>query len=327
MKKVCMETESNTGALSVADFLDAAKHKEKTKRWQFDPFTTPESIFRAILYGSALCMVLLLAGILLTLVIESFPAIKAFGLKFLLSKTWNPVTEEFGALPFLIGTVITSFMALLISLPFSLSLSIYLGEYAAEDFLSSMLRSAVELLAGIPSVIYGFWGLFIMVPIVRYIEIKLGVTPYGVGMLTSSLILAIMIIPYSASLGREVIRLVPTELKEAAYSLGATRFEVIRRVILPYVVSGITAGNILALGRAIGETMAVTMVIGNSNFIPRSIFAPANTMASVIANEFTEATSTLYLSSLVEIGLLLFMVTLVINIIGKQIIKKMSVQV
>jgi phosphate transport system permease protein len=218
-------------------------------------------------------------------------------------------------------------MALLISLPFSLSLSIYLGEYAAEDFLSSMLRSAVELLAGIPSVIYGFWGLFIMVPIVRYIEIKLGVTPYGVGMLTSSLILAIMIIPYSASLGREVIRLVPTELKEAAYSLGATRFEVIRRVILPYVVSGITAGNILALGRAIGETMAVTMVIGNSNFIPRSIFAPANTMASVIANEFTEATSTLYLSSLVEIGLLLFMVTLVINIIGKQIIKKMSVQV
>jgi phosphate transport system permease protein len=322
-----METESNTGAISVADVLNAAKHKEKTKQWQFDSFDTPESIFRAILYGSALCMVLLLAGIFVTLVIESFPAIKAFGLKFLLSKTWNPVTEEFGALPFLIGTVITSFMALGISLPFSLSLSVYLGEYAAEDFLSSMLRSAIELLAGIPSVIYGFWGLFIMVPVVRYIEIKLGVTPYGVGMLTSSLILAIMIIPYSASLGREVIRLVPTELKEAAYSLGATRFEVIRRVILPYVVSGITAGNILALGRAIGETMAVTMVIGNSNFIPRSIFAPANTMASVIANEFTEATSTLYLSSLVEIGLLLFMVTLVINIIGKQIIKKMSVQV
>jgi phosphate transport system permease protein len=237
------------------------------------------------------------------------------------------VTEEFGALPFLIGTLITSFLALAISIPFSLSLSLYLGEYAAEDFLSSLLRSAVELLAGVPSVIYGFWGLFILVPAVRFIEIKLGVTPYGVGMLTSSLILAIMIIPYSASLGREVIRLVPTELKEAAYSLGATRFEVIRRVILPYVVSGITAGNILALGRAIGETMAVTMVIGNSNFIPRSIFAPANTMASVIANEFTEATGTLYLSSLVEIGLLLFVVTMVINILGKQIIKKMSVQV
>jgi phosphate transport system permease protein len=319
--------ESNTGAISVADFLDAAKDKEKTKRWQFDPFTTPETIFRAILYGSALCMVILLAGILLTLIIESFPSIKSFGLRFITSKTWDPVTGEFGALPFLVGTLITSFMALILSLPFSLSLSIYLGEYASEGFLSSLLRSAVELLAGIPSVIYGFWGLFIMVPIVRYIEIQLGVTPYGVGMLTSSIILAIMIIPYSASLGREVIRLVPNELKEAAYSLGATRFEVIRRVILPYVVSGITAGNILALGRAIGETMAVTMVIGNSNFIPRSIFAPANTMASVIANEFTEATSTLYLSSLVEVGLLLFMVTLVINIIGKQIIKKMSVQV
>jgi phosphate transport system permease protein len=272
-------------------------------------------------------MVLLLAGIFVTLIIESLPSIKAFGLRFLTSSTWDPVTGEFGALPFLIGTLITSFLALLISLPFSLSLSLYLGEYAAEGVLSSLLRSAVELLAGIPSVIYGFWGLFIMVPAVRYIELKLGVTPYGVGILTSSLILAIMIIPYSASLGREVIRLVPTDLKEAAYSLGATRFEVIRRVILPYVISGMTAGNILALGRAIGETMAVTMVIGNSHVIPGSIFAPANTMASVIANEFTEATGEIYLSSLVEIGLLLFIVTMVINIIGKQVIKKMSVQV
>jgi phosphate transport system permease protein len=322
-----METESTTGAISVVDFFDAAKTGEKTKQVQPDPFSRPESVFRALLYGSALCMVLLLAGILLTLIIESFPSIKAFGLKFILTKTWDPVTGEFGALPFLIGTIITSFLALLISLPFSLSLSIYLGEYAVEGMLSSLLRSGVELLAGIPSIIYGFWGLFIMVPVVRYIELKLGVTPYGVGILTSSLILAIMIIPYSASLGREVICLVPTDLKEAAYSLGATRFEVIRRVILPYVVSGMTAGNILALGRAIGETMAVTMVIGNSNFIPTSIFAPANTMASAIANEFTEATGVIYLSSLVEIGLLLFLVTMVINIIGKQIIKKMSVKV
>ena len=322
-----MGTESNTGAISMVDFFDAAKAKEQTKQLQPDPFTRPESVFRAILYGSAMCMVLLLAGIFVTLIIESFPSIKAFGLRFLISKTWDPVTGEFGALPFLIGTLITSFLALAISIPFSLSLSLYLGEYAAEGVLSSLLRSAVELLAGIPSIIYGFWGLFIMVPAVRYIELKLGVTPYGVGILTASLILAIMIIPYSASLGREVIRLVPTDLKEAAYSLGATRFEVIRRIILPYVVSGMTAGNILALGRAIGETMAVTMVIGNSHVIPGSIFAPANTMASVIANEFTEATGEIYLSSLVEIGLLLFIVTMVINIIGKQVIKKMSVQV
>jgi phosphate transport system permease protein len=206
-------------------------------------------------------------------------------------------------------------------------LSIFLGEYSTKGTVASLLQSAIELLAGIPSVIYGFWGLFILVPIVRSIEIKLGVTPIGVGIFTSALVLSIMIIPYAASLGREVIRLVPDELKEAAYSLGATRFEVIKKVILPYVISGITAGNLLALGRAIGETMAVTMVIGNSNVIPKSIFAPANTMASVIANEFTEATDDIYLSSLVEIGLLLFMVTMVINIVGKQIIKKMSVQV
>ena len=194
--------------------------------------------------------------------------------------------------------------------------------------LSSLLRSAVELLAGIPSVIYGFWGLFILVPVVRYIELKLGVTPYGVGIFTASLILAIMIIPYSASLGREVIRLVPTDLKEAAYSLGATRFEVITQGYLTLCASPeLPPAIILALGRAIGETMAVTMVIGNSNLSPTSIFAPANTMASVIANEFTEATDNIYLSSLVEIGLLLFMVTMVINMIGKQIIKKMSVQV
>ena len=320
-----METEINTGATGVIDFLESANVKTKSKT--FDPFTTPESIFRAILYGSALCMVVLLFSVFLTLLIWSLPSIKEFGLRFLVSKTWDPVAGEFGALPFLVGTLITSFLALVISIPFSLSLSIYLGEYAAEGVVPSFLRSAVELLAGVPSVIYGFWGLFILVPVVRAVEVKLGVTPYGVGIATSSLILAVMIIPYSASLGREVLQLVPAELKEAAYSLGATRFEVIRRVILPYVVSGVTAGNILALGRAVGETMAVTMVIGNANGIPQSIFAPANTMASVIANEFTEATSTLYVSSLVEIGLLLFMVTMIINIIGKQIIKKMSVQV
>ena len=184
----------------------------------------------------------------------------------------------------------------------------------------------MELLAGIPSVIYGFWGLFILVPLVRSIEIGLGVDPYGVGIFTASLILSVMIIPYSASLGREVIDLVPAEVKEAAYSLGATRFEVIRRVILPHARSGIFAGVLLALGRALGETMAVTMVIGNANFIPRSIFSPSNTMASVIANEFTEATENIHLSSLVEIGLLLLIVSAVVNIIGKYAIKRLSVE-
>ncbi len=286
-----------------------------------------ETIFQGLLAGAAVFMVLLVAAIFLTLLINSLPSIKEFGFRFFYGKTWDPVTGEFGALPFLVGTLITSFLSLAISLPFSLSLSIFLGEYSTKGTVASLLQSAIELLAGIPSVIYGFWGLFILVPIVRFIEIKLGVPAIGVGIFTSALVLSIMIIPYAASLGREVIRLVPDELKEAAYSLGATRFEVIKKVILPYVISGITAGNLLALGRAIGETMAVTMVIGNSNVIPMSIFAPANTMASVIANEFTEATDTIYLSSLVEIGLLLFMVTMIINMVGKQIIKKMSVQV
>jgi phosphate transport system permease protein len=320
-----METELNTGASSLLEFSGIDRSREKDFR--FDPFAAPESVFKAVLFGSALCMVLLLLCIFLTLLINSLPSIKEFGFRFFYGKTWNPVTGEFGALPFLVGTLITSFLSLAISLPFSLSLSIFLGEYSTKGTVASLLQSAIELLAGIPSVIYGFWGLFILVPIVRSIEIKLGVTPIGVGIFTSALVLSIMIIPYAASLGREVIRLVPDELKEAAYSLGATRFEVIKKVILPYVISGITAGNLLALGRAIGETMAVTMVIGNSNVIPKSIFAPANTMASVIANEFTEATDDIYLSSLVEIGLLLFMVTMVINIVGKQIIKKMSVQV
>ena len=190
-----------------------------------------------------------------------------------------------------------------------------------------MVKTVIELLAGIPSVIYGFWGLFFLVPAVRWIEVRLGVAPYGVGILTSSLILAVMIVPYAASLGREVVALVPGDLKEAALSLGATRFEVIRKVILPYARSGIFAGVMLSLGRALGETMAVTMVIGNSNFLPTSIFAPSNTMASVIANEFTEATGALYLSTLVQIGLLLFVVTTVINVIGKIIISKLSTEV
>jgi phosphate transport system permease protein len=277
-----MKTELNTEASAMLEFsgLDRARGKG----FRFAPFTAPESLFRAGLYGAALSMVLLLLCIFLTLLINSLPSIKEFGLRFFYGKTWNPVTGEFGALPFLVGTLITSFLSLAISLPFSLSLSIFLGEYSTKGTVASLLQSAIELLAGIPSIIYGFWGLFILVPIVRFIEIKLGVTPIGVGIFTSALVLSIMIIPYAASLGREVIRLVPDELKEAAYSLGATRFEVIKKVILPYVISGITAGNLLALGRAIGETMAVTMVIGNSNVIPKSIFAPANTMASVIAN-------------------------------------------
>jgi len=285
-----------------------------------------EPVFRRILYLSGISLLLLLSAVFVSLFIASVPAMKHRGFGFLIGMVWDPVAGRFGALPFLVGTLLTSFLALLISLGFSLAVSIFLGEYFRTGIMSSSVKTVVELLAGIPSVIYGFWGLFFFVPAVRWVELQIGALPYGVGILTSALILSIMIIPYSASLGREVIGLVPVDLKEAAFSLGATRFEVIRKIILPYARSGILAGVLLSLGRALGETMAVTMVIGNSNMLPKSIFSPANTMASIIANEFTEATGKIYLASLIEIALVLFVVTAVINIAGKIIIIKMSVE-
>jgi phosphate transport system permease protein len=287
-----------------------------------------ESIFRKMLYISGILMLLLLLAIFITLLIRSLPVIQALGLSFFYGNQWDPVSNQFGSISFLIGTLITSFLALAISIPFSLSISIFLGEYFREGIASSLLKSVTELLAGIPSVIYGFCGIFILVPAVRALEIKLGIPPLGVGIFTASIVLSIMIIPYSASLGREVIQLVPSELKEAAFSLGATRYEVIRKIVLPYARSGIFAGILLSLGRALGETMAVTMVIGNTNAIPKGIFSPANTMASVIANEFMEASpGSLHLSSLVAVGLLLFVVTTIINIVGRYIIKRLSVEI
>ena len=284
-----------------------------------------EKKFNLILALSGALIVLLLFAILVTLFITAIPSIKEFGFFFFAGKEWDATTETFGALPFLAGTLLTSFLALLISIPFSIAISIFLGEYFKSGAISTFLRSAVEVLAGIPSVIYGLWGLFLLMPAVRFIEMKLGVAPHGVGIFTSSLILAIMIIPFSASIGREVITLVPGDLKEAAYSLGATRFEVIKNIVIPYARSGIIAGILLALGRAIGETMAVTMLIGNSNFLPTSIFSPANTMASVIANEFAEATG-ITAASLIYIALALFFVTMIVNIIGTYIIQKVSIE-
>jgi phosphate transport system permease protein len=283
-----------------------------------------ESIFKRSLVVIGMSMVVLVLGVLLTLIIESIPSIKSLGLKYLWGRTWDPINNVYGAFPFLLGTLLTSFLALIISIPFSFAIAIYLGEYNPKGWLSNFLKNAVELIAAVPSVIYGFWGLLVLVPLVRSLETKLGVLPYGIGIFTASLILAIMIIPYAASLGREMIRLVPSPLKEGAYSLGATRYEVIRSVVLPYTKSGLFAGILLSLGRALGETMAVTMVIGNTSMIPTSIFAPGNTMASVIANEFTEADHTVYLSALIELGLVLFLVTVVINMIGKRIIKKFT---
>jgi phosphate transport system permease protein len=284
-----------------------------------------ERVFTRALAISGGFIVLLLLGVLGTLFVNAMPAIREFGFAFFVSKTWNAATETFGALPFLVGTLVTSFLALAISVPFSIAIALFLGEYYKSGPVSAFLRSAVEVLAGIPSVIYGLWGLFLLVPAVRFIEMKIGVAPQGVGIVTSSLILAIMIIPFSASIGREVITLVPGDLKEAAYSLGATRFEVVRNIVVPYARSGIIAGILLALGRAIGETMAVTMLIGNSNYLPTGIFSPANTMASVIANEFAEATG-ITAASLIYMALVLFFVTMIVNIAGAWVIQKLSVE-
>jgi phosphate transport system permease protein len=283
-----------------------------------------ERFFKRTLVLMGLIMVILVFGILLTLIVESIPSVKALGIKYLWGTTWDPVQDIYGAFPFLIGTLLTSFLALIISVPFSIAVAIFLGEYYPKGWLSDFLKNTVELIAAVPSVIYGFWGLAVLVPIVRSFETKIGVDPIGVGIFTSSVILAVMIIPYAASLGRSVIQMVPSSLKEGAYALGATRWEVIRNVILPYTKSGLFAGILLSLGRALGETMAVTMVIGNTSKLPKSIFAPGNTMASVIANEFTEADKAVYLSALIELGLVLFLVATVINMIGKKIISRFT---
>jgi phosphate transport system permease protein len=317
-----MERKSMNQAIADVD-VPAARPKITLRyKWGIS-----EASFRKFLYLAGLILLTLLVAIFLSLVAASLPALREFGFRFLYGRTWDPVHGVFGALVFLVGTLLTSFLALIISMFFSLPASIFLGEYFRHGKASTFMKSVIELLAGIPSVIYGFWALFFLVPLVRGLEMKLGVAPQGVGIFTSSLVLAVMIIPYASSIGSEVIRLVPAELKEAAFSLGATRFEVIRKVILPYAYSGIFAGVLLALGRALGETMAVTMVIGNSNFLPTSIFSPANTMASVIANEFTEATDSLYLASLIGLALVLFVVTMIINILGKWVIRKMTARV
>lgn len=287
---------------------------------------TQGKIFDFLLVFSSILVLLILIGAFVTLTVTSIPAIKKFGFSFLSGTTWDPVFDHFGAYPFILGTLLTSILALLISYPFSMALGILLSEYVKDGPIAGFFISATELLAGIPSVIYGFWGLFFLVPIVRKLEMTLGLPPFGIGILSASLILSIMIIPYAASLVRESIKLVPHDLKEASYALGATKLETIKNVILPYARSGTFAGFILSFGRALGETMAVTMLIGNSNMIPHNIFAPANTIASAIANEFAEASGGVYVSALIELGLVLFVLTTIFNVTGRYVIKKMSIE-
>jgi len=286
-----------------------------------------ENIFQQVLSKAALLVVVLLVLFFLTLFQKSLLGIWHNGLSFFAGAEWSSDSGTYGVLPFLAGTLLTSITALLFTMPFAISIALFLGEFFRKGAVSSILRTAVDLLAGIPSVVYGFWALFVLVPLVRQLQLALGAIPFGVGVLTASLVLTIMIIPYVASLSAEVIKLVPQDIREAAYSLGATRYEVIRRVILPYAWSGTFAGILLAFGRAFGETMAVTMVIGNVNRIPRNLLDTGNTMASIITNEMAEATNLIHLSSLMQIGLLLFMISALINLAGRHIIKKYSVEV
>lgn len=255
----------------------------------------------------------------------SLLSIEKFGLKFFVTTDWDPVMGKFGGLTYIVGTIVTSFLALAISLIFSFAIIITLGEFLVKGYLSKFLNYVVDLITVIPSTIIGLWGLFTIVPFIRNSLTEIGINTTGLSVFTASILLSLMIVPYSASLGQNAMKMVPRELKEAAYSLGATRWEVIKKVMLPYARSGIFAGIMLSLGRALGETMAVTMVIGNSHHMLKSIFDPSNTIASVIANEFTEATDELYLSSLIYLALLLLIITTITNIIGNLILKKYKV--
>lgn len=284
-----------------------------------------ETYYVLALKTSAYLSIALLIMFFLTLFFQAFPSITKLSFSFYTNSIWNPLIEEFGSLAFLFGTLSTSVLAVIIALPVSLSLAIMLGFFLKRGPLFNIFSVTLELLAGIPSVIYGFWALFILVPLVRQLAMVFNAPPFGVSILAASLILSVMIIPYAASFGREIIKMVPKELSEAAISLGATKFEVIRHVILPYSKSGIFSGFLLAFSRAIGETMAVTMVVGNANRLAFSLFEPGNTIASLIANEFAEATSDFYISALMQLGLLLLVVTTSINLIGQWIINKWKI--
>lgn len=278
-----------------------------------------EKIVKIVLFLASAIVILISAGMVLTLVSGAIPAFKAFGLRFIISPEWDPTEgrEAYGALPFIVGTVMTSVIAIVICIPLAFSTSLFVGEYYRGTTIANITGTMVDMLAGIPSIVYGLWGFYVLRPLI----VDLGLSTQGFSIFTAGVVLAIMIIPYATSLSTEIIKMVSSDLKEAAYSLGATRREVIFSVLVPNARSGIFTSYVLAFGRALGETMAVTMLIGNTNIVPKGIFDSGNTMASVIANQFGEADG-LKLSSLIAIGLLLFVITGIINGIGKLIIKK-----
>ena len=298
----------------------------------------PDILFRAITRISAFSVLVLLAAIIISLVIGSLPAIKAFGFSFLSSSEWNPVTDQFGALVPIVGTLVTAGIALLIAVPVSFGIALFLTELSPR-WMRRPLGIAVELLAGIPSIIYGMWGLFVFAPLFGdylepWINDHIGTMPLigpfftgppmGIGVLTAGIILAIMVIPFIASVMRDVFEVVPALLKESAYGLGATTWEVMWNVVLPYTKIGVVGGIMLGLGRALGETMAVTFVIGNAHALNASFLMPGNSISSALANEFNEAVGELYTSALIELGLILFFITFVVLTLARFMLYKLA---
>ncbi|TFV93972.1 phosphate ABC transporter permease subunit PstC [Oxalobacteraceae bacterium OM1] len=295
-------------------------------------------IFHKITLAFALSVLAVLAGIIVSLIIGALPAFQEFGLKFITTVEWDPVNDQYGALIAIVGTVATSLIALLIAFPVSFGIALFLTEICPAR-LKRPLGTAVELLAGVPSIIYGMWGLFVFAPLFAdhvqpLLAHTIGQLPLigqlfrgpmmGIGLLTAGLILSVMIIPFIASVMRDVFEIVPAVLKESAYGLGCTKWEVVRKVVLPYTKTGVVGGVMLGLGRALGETMAVTFVIGNAQNLSWSLFAPGNSIASTLANEFAEASSKLHVSSLFALGLLLFVITFIVLSAAKLMLMGMS---
>jgi phosphate transport system permease protein len=287
---------------------------------------TGDAAFRLITFVAAATVLALLCGVIFALLIGAMPALRAFGWNFILSQSWNPVTERFGALAPIYGTLVTSLIAMLIAMPIGLAIALFLTELCP-IWLRRPIGIAIELLAGIPSIIYGIWGLFVLAPFLQTavqpaliqtfaqipgLSALFAGPPYGIGVLTAGLILAIMVLPFITSVSRDVFQAVPTVLKEAASGMGATTWEVFRHVVLPYARVGVIGAMMLGLGRALGETMAVTFVIGNAHRISPSLLAPGTTISATIANEFTEAVGDLYTSALIALGLILFVITFLV---------------
>jgi phosphate transport system permease protein len=285
-----------------------------------------DAVFHQLTRAAAVGVLILLGAVIFSLILGSIPAFRAFGFDFLVQERWNPVTEKFGALAPIYGTIITSFLAMLIAVPVGLLISVFLTELCPL-WLRRPIGIAIELLAGIPSIIYGIWGLFVFAPFLQQtlqpflialfgpvplLSSVFAGPPYGIGILTAGLILAIMVLPFITSISREVFEAVPPVLKEAAYGVGCTTWEVVRYVVLPYTRVGVIGGIMLGLGRALGETMAVTFVIGNAHRISASILAPGTTISATIANEFTEAVGDIYTSALIALGLILFGITFIV---------------